>query len=316
MNKLFLSAAFAVVLGACGFGGRGSEFRDGVPQASAVALKLPGSAGQALTAGKTRDGLEGETAAFYKLTRGVTLTVNGGTAAVLNLVHRITGYPATTTTQDSATWGPHTDALSPNTWKLTVTRTADDTYGYALEGKGKTEADGAYRVVLSGTHHHAGTNLGSGTFLIDWDALAELPEHDDHVGTVTVTYARETEASVTQIDAGFRQVKGGRDGARVDANYRYRSTPGQGGEFEFQATDDFIGGAALEDAKIKSRWLQTGAGRSDATVSGGDLATTATASECWDDGFASRYFDNTWASSENYGAESVCAFATAEFSTL
>lgn len=315
MNKLFV-AAVVVSMSACGFGGPRNELGDGVPQASEVALKLPSSAGQALTAGRSREGLEGETADLYKVTRTVTLAVNGGTAAVLNLVHRITEYPATTATQDSATWGPPTDALSPNTWKLTVTRTAADTYTYTLEGKGKTEADSAFRVVLSGTHHRTGANLGDGSFLIDWDEAAQLPEHGDEVGTLTITYARPTESATTEIDAEFRQVKNGRDGTRIDANYRYRSTPGMGGEFEFQADDDFVGGAAIEAAKIKSRWQQTGAGRSDATISGGDLATPATLNECWDDGFASRYLNNSWATGGNYGAESVCAFTTAQYSTL
>ncbi|MGV3622384.1 MAG: hypothetical protein ACO1OB_16320 [Archangium sp.] len=314
MSRLFASAAFAVVVSACGLG-RGSEFGDGVPQASEVALKVPGNS-QALTGSSTRQGLEGETAEFYKLTRGVTQTVNAGTAAVLNLVHRVTEHRPTTTTEASATWGPHTDALSPNTWKLTVTRTATSTYDYRLEGKGKTEADSAFRIVLSGTHHRTGENLGSGSFLIDWDELQLLPEHDDHVGSLTITYARETEMADTSISAQFNQVKGGRNGARVDATYRYLSSPNQGGEFEFQALTDVVGSAAVEDAKVKSRWLQTGDGRSDARVSGGDLAVDATASECWDSNFASRWFVNSWNPSENYGAEAACAFTTAEYSTL
>lgn len=308
MNRLFLSAAFAVVVSACGFG-RDSELGDGVPKASEVALKLPDSSGQPLSGSSTRQGIEGETAQFYKLTRGVTKTVNGGTAAVLNLVHRITEFRPTTTTQDSATWGPHTDALSPNTWKLTVTRTTAQTFEYRLEGKAKAEADSAFRVVLSGTHRRTGDTLGSGSFLVDWDELKQLPEHDENVGTLTITYKRETEAATAEVDAQF-------DGPVVDANYRYRATPGQGGEFEFQAVSNFVGGEALEDGKLKSRWLQTGEGRSDATMHGGDLAITATASECWDDGFASRYFVNSWDTSANYGAPSACAFTTAEYSAL
>ncbi len=68
---------------------------------------------------------------------------------------------------------------------------------------------------------------------------------------------------------------------------------------------------------IKSRWLETGAGRSDLKAKGGDLGTLeATASECWDEGFASRYFNLSYDASKNYGAETACMFKSAEFSTL
>ena len=39
------------------------------------------------------------------------------------------------------------------------------------------------RVILSGSHVITGKDLGSGTFLLDWNQIATLPEHDDNVGT-------------------------------------------------------------------------------------------------------------------------------------
>lgn len=316
MKKLLLSSLLLLV-SACGVD-KAEAFRKGVPLADDVAFKLPfAAAAQPLSGeGTRRDGLEGQTAELYRLTRDVTVVVNGGTAAVLNLVHRITQSQATTVGADTATWGPHTDPLSPNTWKLTVTRTAPDTYGYLLEGKAKTEADSAYRVVLSGTHAHLGANLGSGTFLVDWNAASQLPEHEAHVGTVAVTYARPSLSSTTQIDAQFTQVRDGASGARVDALYRSVATPGQGGSFEFQLDKDFVGAAALERGQIKSRWLESGAGRGDAQISSGDLSSTVTLSECWDAGFASRYLQASFEPSKDYGTQALCAFATAEYASL
>ena len=114
-----------------------------------VELKLPGATQQPLTGeGTKRDGLEGETAAFYGFTRGVTVLVNTGVAATLTLVEKIVEYPPTTTTPTSATWGPHTEALSPNTWKMTVTLVEKDVYSYSLVGKGKSEPDSAFRTEL------------------------------------------------------------------------------------------------------------------------------------------------------------------------
>lgn len=307
-------AVTAVMLAACG---GVSDFRDGVPSSKQVALKLPESAGNGLSGvGTRRDGLEGETAAFYTVTRATTVVVNGGTALVLDMVARITSYPATTVGNDSATWGPYTEALSPNTWKLTVTRTAPDTYDYRLEGKGKAEADSAYRVVLSGTHHYAGDNIGNGTFLIDWDEAAQLPEHAALVGSATVTYARPTLTADLDIEVAFNQIFSADRGQRVDARYAYHSTNANGGNFQFDVFQDFVGGSAIEHGKLRSRWEQDGAGRSDVKLSEGDVTGEFTANECWDSSFLSRYLNYSWAPSQNYGTESACAFTVAEYSTL
>ena len=315
MTKLMLGAML-VVVSACGVD-KADAFRKGIPESGDVALKLPSRAGQPLTGvGTRRDGLEGQTSDFYRVTRETTVWVNTGTAAVLGLVEKIVQYPATTVGQDSAVWGPHTEALSPNTWKLTVTRTAPDTYSYVLEGKAKTEADSAYRVILSGNHVTMGTNLGTGSFLVDWDKNRQLPENADNFGTVAITYSRVSLSSTTQIDAAFHQVRHGAVEPLVDAQYRYTSTPSQGGTFEFQVVKDYVMGPALETGKIKSRWLETGSGRADAQVSGGDLASPVTMNECWDDAFLSRFQALSYSPSQNYGVASVCAFGTAEYPSL
>jgi hypothetical protein len=41
-----------------------------------------------------------------------------------------------------------------------------------------------------------------------------------------------------------------------------------------------------------------------------------TLNECWDSGFASRYQHTSFAPSLDYGAESVCAFTTAQYATF
>src|SRR6185295_920147 len=103
------------------------EYRGGVPLRETVALHVPGAAdnGGALTIqggeGSVKSALVGEKAGMYVVTRLVTAVVNGGTWAVLSLVKTIVGYPATTVDRaaQTAVWGPYTDPLSPNTWRLT-----------------------------------------------------------------------------------------------------------------------------------------------------------------------------------------------------
>ncbi len=329
--KRIAAVASIVLLSACGISSQKADlFRKGIPQAKDVKVDVPAK-GSALTGEAQRhDGLQGETANFYLFTRTITVVCNTATVSVLGLVKAISNYPPTSLTSDTAVWGPHTEALSPNTYKFTVTKTGDDAYTYMLESKGKAEADSEFKIILSGSHtvatDAAGSpteNYGNGTFLLDWDKISKLPEHGPEVGTATFTYARANATADVTIDIDFHQVKDNETGKLVDANYKYDATPANGGSFQFQMAKDLDNGkngrVAVENMAIKSRWLQTGAGRSDVKATGGDLVTTvATASECWDENFASQYLATSWTTPASvWGTESAgCSFASAEYSTL
>ncbi len=317
MKTLFKSAIAVVgmVATACGLPDKGDPFRAGIPRAETVKLNLP-SKGAALSSdGQRRDGLEGDTAELYKITRGVTVTVNGAAGAILTLVEKIVQNPPTRVTQNVAVWGPHTDPLSPNTFKFTVTQTAAQQFEYLLEAKGKTEADSAFRVVLSGAHVVTEDRHGSGTFLLDWNQVRTLPENDGNVGTANFNYSKTSPTADVTIDAIFQGVRDGDTNQRVDATYRYREVPANGGSLEFRANKNWIAGPGIEVLSVKSRWLQSGAGRSDLRGSGGEFPANATGSECWDSAFASRYVNASWQTSSTgkYGVETTCAFPTAQY---
>ena len=326
--KRILAIATVLLLAGCGKD-KAESFRKGFPQAKDVKVDVPQKAGQALEGVAQRhDGLQGQVANFYLFTRGITVVCNTATVWVLGLVKAISDNPPTSVNANVAVWGPHTDALSPNTFKFTVTKVADNDYTYTLEGKGKAEPDSAFKVVLSGAHkvatNAAGSpteNFGNGTFLIDWDKIQQLPEHGKEVGSAEFTYSRLTAAANVKIDIAFHQVKDDETGKLVDAQYKYDATPAAGGSFEFQIAKDLDNGApgktAIENMAIKSRWQQTGAGRSDVQAKGGDLgALTAQVSECWDQNFNSLYLIASWAPGYGYGQQTACAFPNAEYSTL
>jgi len=114
----------------------------------------------------------------------------------------------------------------------------------------------------------------------------------------------------------FHQVKDKETGMRVDAQYGYLETPAAGGSFQFTLTKDAITTtSALETLTVRSRWQETGAGRSDVKLVGGDLgATQATANECWDSNFASRFMTNSYGdAAKMWGAEADCVFAAADY---
>ncbi|MBX5483762.1 MAG: hypothetical protein IRZ16_18210 [Myxococcaceae bacterium] len=328
MKRLSLLAACAVFL-ACGPGAN-INFKNGFPRAETVKLEFPSKGASALTSntGTNKDALKGDHSSFYDITRGVTLGVNTGVGFVLGLVKTIADHHPTSTTADTAVWGPYTEDLSPNTWKFTVTAVGQD-YNYKLEGKPKTAGDSAYVTVLSGTHTpaldqngNAIEGFGAGTFTLDWDAAKTLPEHDNNVGKAVVQYSRPDATSDVTITVGFNQVRDDATGNLVDANYTYAKHPGQGGSFEFSTNKnlDEAHSALIEHLTIKSRWNPDGAGRADVKATGGDLTSEATANECWDSNFNSQYMAASWAPNVpelNYGDEATdCAFPTAEYSNL
>lgn len=327
---LALLALLPLAFGACGKDDGADEFREGVPTHEDVTIVVPAGSAQtgALTASgvtERQGALLGQTAELYQLTRNMTVMVNGGTIAVLGLVRTITEFPPSSLAQDVAVWGPHTNPLSPNTWRLTVRRLGPGQFQYVFEAKPKTADDSAYLTVLSGHHNvaHPGMrrraslpDFGSGDFDIDWNAAQMLPEHDDNVGSAHFVYSRPSAIADVNIAVTFTQVRDDETGMLVDAQYAFVETPGAGGSFQFTLTKDAITTtSALETLTVRSRWQQTGAGRSDVKLVGGDLgAAQATANECWDSNFASAFMTNSYGDpAKMWGAETDCVFAAADY---
>ncbi len=301
------------------------EFRAGVPTREAVSLHVAGAPADGASS-VTTSALVGQTADTYNVTRIVTAVVNGGTWAVLTLVKTIVSFPATSVSQDTAVWGPHTEPLSRNTWRLTVTRVQPHQFHWVFEGKDKKLGDDAFLAILSGDHTAAVDasgdaieGFGSGTFTVDWDKAALLPEHDRNVGVAAFTYSRATSNATVTIDVDFKGIQDDTTKEIFDATYKYTSTPGQGGKLLYAADKNDVAGPAKEHSTLESRWTEDGVGRCDVEVSGGDLTVpVAHASECWDDLFNSVYRNLEYPDAKgNWGAESACtAFPTAEYSQL
>jgi len=312
MKRLLALAVLALT--ACGLPiGNADDFREASPSRQGIDIKVPAN-GQALESdevGQIQQGLLGEQAAWYKTTRTVTVVVNTATAAILKLCESIVSYEPTTVTDDTAVWGPWTDSLSPNTYKFTVTKVANG-YDYVLEGKGKTEDDSAFRKLLTGHHEPGATKKqGKGTFSVDWNKAAELPEHGNEIGSADFTYERNAQMDVT-VGVKFNQVADNdHPGKKVDARYAFAKKSGADGSFEFIV----INGKA-ESFAVKSRWQDGGAGRSDVNAKTATGAVLGTIAECWGATFLETYYAESWNPNALQGKESDCVFATAEYSTL
>jgi len=317
-----LVLALPTLLIACG-GSSIDDMRNGLPSSDTVQLNLPKPAGQALEMGQAQQAALGYRSVFYQVTRGVTEFVNGATGLVLLLVKSITDNPPTSFKDHEAIWGPYTDPLQSNAYRLTVHDLGHHQYTYVLEGKAKWDPDSAFVAVLTGTHNAATDShgrpirgFGSGSFLIDWDALHSLPDPNDNVGTGEFTYSRLSPASQVEIDVTFTQVLDRLTGLRVNATYSYVSVPGGDGMFRFSTFNN--PGAINLRLSIESRWKNNGAGRADVEylIPNPTPIATATANECWNEFFLSVYFHETQDPSQDYGKETDCAFSPAEYSSL
>jgi hypothetical protein len=330
-TKLILACvSTSICLGACRPLDDVDEFRNGIPRKETVEMAVPAHTGQALTIERTSRALQGETADLYRLTREVSRLVNGSGALVLLLVKQVISHRPTRLDASSAVWGPWSEPLEPIEWKVTVTRAGEHAYQYRFEGRDKRKPEAAYVTVLSGTHaptvDAAGSPIegyGSGSFTLDWDARNTLPLPEKHVGEVHYNYSRTSPTAAVEVDAQFKQVKDdARPEVRVDVDYRYRASPGVGGSMEFVHAAPATAVMPAARWAVKSRWTRTGAGRSDVRAATEALpGTQLSASECWDEGFASRFLHRSWDSQDGHGDRygdeaSACVFKSAEYSNL
>ena len=301
IKSLLAAATCTLSLVACVKQDDGANIDRAIPTAQQVSIKLPDHAA------RTLDSLDAP-AAWYVATRDVTRTLNGGSAWVLTLIHTIVQFPATTVDGNKYTWGPWTDALNPAEYKLEVTAIGDGTYSYQLSGRNKTQANSKFEVVIDGTADpRAGDDKGSGEFTVDFDASKRVNPIDsgDAKGSIDVHYdlaVRHLDLTVMSTDANNQPAL---------ADYAYNETADGGGDMTFDVSVNAGGTSLLETLTLRSRWLNTGAGRADARIAGGDLGTIqVTASECWGTTFSRVFYkdSNNFAAAE--GAESSCAFAT------
>lgn len=278
-----------------------------IPTSDQVAINLPQSA---QTTARTIDGKTvGQLASYYVLTRDVTQTFNGGSAWVLILIHTIVQFPVTSASGDTYTWGPWSgSALDPAMYRLDVTANSDGSYDYVLAGHAKSDTTDTFLPLISGhANQPPANNLGSGTFTLNLDNAKTVDPIDNATdkGQIAATY------DLSAATLGLTIMSTDANGNPVSAAYAYQQTAGGGGDMTFAVQASMDSNAAVqEDLVVRSRWLSTGAGRSDARLSGGDLGSEqAIASQCWDPSFDEVYYTDNVNYLPTDGDASQCAFS-------
>lgn len=300
------------------------DFQDGLPTADTAKLELPkGASGQGVL--RTQEqALRGDGSGLFGITWATTVLVNGGTLYVVAGLGAVASQPPASVVGDTATFGPHTPVNSETTWRLSVTRKGPNLFDYVLEGKPKAGADTEYAKLLDGNHEVAISadnrpmrGFGEGRFTIYWDHVTRLSNEPRKRGTAEFRYTRTSPTDKVRVEVDLQELIGNETTPRT-ALYRFAQVPGGAGSFEFAVDTNvhwFDGTrAALERLSIKSRWVESGEGRADVRLSGGDLTAPGTLNECWDNRFRSTFLrrsDNL----ESWGVEAQdCVYTSAEYS--
>ena len=293
------------------------EYRNAVPTNQQVTIAVPrvggGTSGSSLGGsgvGVTSQALIGQVAEYYQFTYDFSTGVNTAALSLLGLLHQIVEQPATSQTQSSRTWGPHTPGgLDPLTYRAVVTKLGGTDYSFRIEARPRASmADQDFLPVLDGKMTlGVEDRTGKGNMTIHFDNTRTLRPTACERGSVTFVF--DNTAPVATLDVTFSQFGndnpkglGCRDEMPHDATYHYDRSGDGAGNFVFAFSSSIHkpeeNRPQAEDISIRSRWLGSGAGRADVKISAGEVATDLAAqnlgssvilSQCWDAGFLSVY---------------------------
>jgi len=281
-----------------------------IPQEDSLRINLP-AASSSPTAKSS-----GDWAHFYVMTRQVTEKVNGLIGWTLGITHHVTTtYPPTWSDQEEglAIWGPWSDSgLDPVETGVWMRLEDDGSHSWAIfqVPKGGTIEEDAVPVIAGVVDPGSTVEEGTGVFAIDFTTAAELDPAVDAHGVFYVEYAHDP-GGVDAV-AAFEGYGEG-DDALIHALYAYSQDAAGAGEMDLAWLQDIDESGTDEILGVKTRWEATGEGRSDAVVTEGDIDETVTASECWGSDFQTAFWTDSIGFGEAVGAESDCAFGSAEY---
>ncbi|MEZ4235860.1 MAG: hypothetical protein R3F59_06795 [Myxococcota bacterium] len=231
---------------------------------------------------------------------------------VLGLVDAITDFDPTWTDQTStALWGPWQDegGVYGRMW-LTDTEAG---YDWAIELQADaTDDDGWSPVLVGHVDPGAEESHSKGWFAMDFDAIEAVGAGDGTTGGVACEYELLEDGASARLAFGDVSDDGS---VPEDGAYRWEHTRGEGGLMDVAVAGDVTEppNGTTELLIVRSRWNGEGAGRADATVTGGDLGALAyTESDCWDAGHTTTFFENNFELTSQ-GDPASCAFAEPSF---
>jgi hypothetical protein len=286
------------------------DFRSALPTRDAVAINVPGAS--VSTSSARNEALLGTQGTLYTMTREISTQLNGAAASFFGQIDDAVATPPSAHDASHEYWGPFTGALSPMTIMLAVEKVDAHDYNFFLGGKPKGAADSAYMGLLGGSSHQADANRVSGMMQVNFTEMNALDPTVNR-STGIIAFVHDNTADPRTVDVHFADfLDGSTAGATpLNADYQYTEHPDTSGTFAFALMTNFDNDpkGVLEQAVLFSRWVATGAGRSDMVVQGGSLPAgfMVHAIECWDASFLRVYYTEDVDPTKTEGSASACA---------
>lgn len=285
-------AAWAMVLlaSACGepYSNEDLRFVRAVPQQDQVMIDLPGEVA-----------MPGEPAQYYRMLRETGENINQAIFGPLGTVQQIAAAPPDYRETDVRGWGPiptstrvsHTLYMvrtsTPGVRVPTATTTVlaiEERIDFVMYGQVVGSSENV--PILSGgfaATEEDGTGIG--VINVDLDGLRRLDPRSGDAGQYSGAYDNRDGLSVV---FAYQDPSGAR------AFHRFDRRGGTVDFLSFQQADLYMPTntpSAAETVWMIGRWLDDNRGRADVRYEGGDLPTSATGGECWDEEFRRVYFN-------------------------
>lgn len=314
MARWVAVGTFAAALAGTGCGNYSNEdleFMSAIPEAADVELEVP-----------RRGLLVTVTAAEgWRTTLEVTRALNRTAGAFLALIDKIRTFSPTRRRPNERVWGPFPAEDHPG-WQVAfhMTRTVggdglSTVFSYQLvmippAGVALPSGNPSTPIISGDFDASGGLRFGEGhlTVTLDESRAAGLQFNGlDQLRTLAIDYrTRGWPRTVTMMIENLPSPT-----EALSATYVYEQAETGDGAMTFSILKDEVPsplgtGPLLETLMIQSRWLGTGPGRVDTSVSGGDVPGIADAAECWGEDYRSVYKFQSWALDTTTGEETAC----------
>ena len=286
-----------LALGGCNWSNQDIEFLYALPNSAALGARSPDQPG-ALQQGLGQQSAALSVAApsaMFQKTVGAAQGFNSMLFAILDALDRVTDLPPTRREANRRIWGPVRDRQRPNLEvRLIVERARqpDDSfvYGWRIQIRRVGELESAWIALVEGSYvPSADIRNGTGTL------------RHDAAGVRAAGFARaDADANLLSVDIGYDTASDplfvamhlAFTAGTLDSEYEERTDGNARLLFDVRA--NFVPGPSPtpETARFTSRWIGSGAGRTDVVaLVGGDVpALTDIGEECWDETFSTVYF--------------------------
>lgn len=283
-------------MAACGnYSNEDLEYMAAVPQREDVAVTMPPSSLMRM-----------DEAELSRITHDVIIMSDAVLDLFLGIVDVVRTFPPTQRLPRTRIWGPVLAEREVGwQWRFVVNRdpVTPTHFTYALEFQRVGDPPTAWHGLFSGWFEgSSGARRGVGEFIVQTTELraAGYPFENggERIDTITVNYS--TREFPISVEVDFVQFSNFEFTTTNRFHFEHSAQENGQGAMRFQLDGpDLIAGPVVDSLLVTTRWLPSGAGRGEATITQGDAAAGLQQVQCWNASFMETYNVKPWKPDEN-----------------